>query len=108
MSQQLASDNFPFDSGQGEPLLGGSQSLSARALSQAHPSVTLAWGSGYPRAKFCCPRSRGEKRLQDPKQQRGQEVSTPDFGLGGWSAAGEWEEKRLYLTSPHERNMESW
>lgn len=32
-----------------------------------------------------------------------------DSGLEGWSVVGEWGgKKRPFLTSLHERNMESW
>lgn len=75
MSQQLASDNCPLDSGQGKPLLRGSQSHSPPAPSQTHPSVMLAWDSGYPRAKFYCPRSR--------VREKGFRIQRSSHGPGG-------------------------
>lgn len=78
--------------------------------SQTHPSVTLAWDSGYPRVKFYCPRRRNRKGTSQSKAAAtGQEVSILDLGPEGLSMGRERarEKKGWALTSLHERNTES-
>lgn len=47
---------------------------------QTHPSVMPAWDSGYPRAKFYCPRKRNRERVTQSKTASTPQA--PDQGFG--------------------------